>query len=121
MKQEQLTPEHFAYWLQEFMEIQNPSQLTAEQTQMVKDHLALVFDKVTPQRGSVKAKDSAPNKDLKDLGELLAKELEEHHRKRREALGYKPPKGPLPVLRCAAKRIFRTETTGVDPFNQTYC
>lgn len=40
----------FAYWLQGWMELESTSGkgLTAEQTQMVREHLAEVFTKVTP-------------------------------------------------------------------------
>ena len=40
----------FCYWLQGFMEVQNPKKLDKIQTQIIKDHLALVFDKQTPNR-----------------------------------------------------------------------
>lgn len=43
-----MTTEQFAYWMQGFFEIQNPKILTATQTQMIKDHLELVFKKETP-------------------------------------------------------------------------
>ena len=44
-----MTPENFAYWLQGFSEIcgQTPSE---EQWEIIKDHLNLVFNKVTPNR-----------------------------------------------------------------------
>jgi hypothetical protein len=45
-----MTPEQFTYWLQGFMEISNPTTLDEKQTQIIKDHLALVFDKQTPDR-----------------------------------------------------------------------
>lgn len=45
-----LTPEQFVYWLQGYMEVENPKQLTPKQTQIVKDHLEKVFTKVTPER-----------------------------------------------------------------------
>ena len=34
---------NFCYWLQGFFEIANPSEITAEQTEMIKNHLNLVF------------------------------------------------------------------------------
>lgn len=43
-----MTPENFCYWLQGFAEIQNPIEITKEQVQVIKDHLKLVFTKVTP-------------------------------------------------------------------------
>lgn len=50
-----MTPENFTYWLQGFSEIcgQTPSK---EQWEIIKDHLNLVFNKVTPNR----IVDSAP-------------------------------------------------------------
>ena len=45
-----MTTEQFVYWLQGFMEVANPSVLDEKQTQIIKDHLALVFDKQTPDR-----------------------------------------------------------------------
>ena len=45
-----MTPENFIYWLQGFLEIQNPEQITKEQIQIIKDHVGLVLHKVTPNR-----------------------------------------------------------------------
>ena len=42
-----MTAEQFTYWLQGFMETAEPKKLNEKQTQIIKDHLALVF-KVTP-------------------------------------------------------------------------
>ncbi len=42
-----MTSEQFAYWLQGFAEM-NAEPPTADQWQAIKDHLALVFNKVTP-------------------------------------------------------------------------
>ena len=44
-----MTPEQFAYWLQGFFELENPQQLNKQQLDVVKEHLALVFIKVTPK------------------------------------------------------------------------
>lgn len=40
----------FAYWLNGFLEISNAKSLDETQTQIIKDHLALVFKKLTPNR-----------------------------------------------------------------------
>jgi len=45
-----MTAEQFAYWLQGFMEMADPKELNKMQTQQIKDHLKLVFDKQTPER-----------------------------------------------------------------------
>lgn len=43
-----MEPRDFVYWLQGFMEIQKPETLNAEQVQEIKNHLGLVFNKITP-------------------------------------------------------------------------
>ncbi len=43
-----LSPERFIYWLQGFLEIEEPKDLTEKQLNIIKDHLNLVFNKVTP-------------------------------------------------------------------------
>jgi hypothetical protein len=45
-----MTAEQFTYWLQGFMEINEPETLGVRETQIIKDHLKLVFDKQTPVR-----------------------------------------------------------------------
>lgn len=45
-----MTQEQFVYWLQGYMEIANPLMLNMRETRIIKDHLALVFDKKTPER-----------------------------------------------------------------------
>ena len=45
-----MTAEQFTYWLQGFMEVADPAILGERETQMIKDHLKLVFDKQTPDR-----------------------------------------------------------------------
>lgn len=44
-----MTAEQFAYWLQGFMEMADPKELNPTQTQQIKNHLKLVFDKKTPE------------------------------------------------------------------------
>lgn len=43
-----MTAEQFTYWLQGFMEILDPAMIHEKETQIIKDHLKLVFTKVTP-------------------------------------------------------------------------
>ncbi len=42
--------EQFVYWLHGFFEISDAKTLTETQVQIIKDHLDLVFNKVTPDR-----------------------------------------------------------------------
>lgn len=45
-----MTEQQFVYWLQGFVELNPNAMLTLTQWQIVKDHLAQVFKKETPQR-----------------------------------------------------------------------
>lgn len=51
-----MTSEQFAYWLQGYSEIAGDAP-SAEQWQVIQDHLKLVFEKVTPLR---RPRDYAP-------------------------------------------------------------
>ena len=42
-----MTPENFTFWLQGFFELTDTEELSKEQVAMVKEHLQLVFTKVT--------------------------------------------------------------------------
>lgn len=42
--------QQFVYWLQGFMELQDPTELDSTQVEIIKDHLNLVLGKVTPDR-----------------------------------------------------------------------
>jgi hypothetical protein len=58
-----MTPEQFVYWLQGYAEISRSDMLTEDEWKVIKDHLQLVFDKVTPDRSGSKAeKDPDPRK-----------------------------------------------------------
>lgn len=63
--------EQFAIWLHGFLEISNAETIDKNQTQIIKDHLALLFDKKTP--------DLSKNKDA---------DVFEH---------YRPPYVPMPT------------------------
>jgi len=43
-----MTPRDFCYWLQGYMETENPETIDATKTKIIKDHLNLVFNKITP-------------------------------------------------------------------------
>ncbi len=42
-----MTPENFCYWLNGLFEISNTDSITDEQVKIIKEHLNLVFNKVT--------------------------------------------------------------------------
>ena len=44
-----MNPENFCYWLQGWLELQNPQAITALQVKEIQNHLDLVFTKVTPK------------------------------------------------------------------------
>ena len=45
-----MTPENFCYWLQGLFELSPTTYLTTDQVKIVRDHLDLIFRKVTPVR-----------------------------------------------------------------------
>lgn len=45
-----MTPESFAMWLQGYFELTDSNSLTEKQIRIIKDHLELVFKKITPNR-----------------------------------------------------------------------
>lgn len=46
-----MSPEQFCYWIQGLMECKGENDLlTLKETQAIRDHLAIVFTKVTPDR-----------------------------------------------------------------------
>ncbi len=44
-----MTPQDFVYWLQGYIELQDPKTINEQQVQIIKDHIALVLKKETPQ------------------------------------------------------------------------
>lgn len=82
--------EQFAIWLHGFLEISNAEEINKEQTQIIKDHLALLFEKKTPDR-SKKIQD--------DSFEHLKKLVEEAEKKRPKDIGFPkyPPYAPMPT------------------------
>jgi hypothetical protein len=46
--------EQFAIWLHGFLEISNAEEINKDQTQIIKDHLALLFEKKTTDRSKKK-------------------------------------------------------------------
>lgn len=52
-----MTPQDFVYWLQGYLEIQDPKTINEQQIQIIKDHIALVLKKETPNRGLKPAQD----------------------------------------------------------------
>jgi len=60
-----MTSRDFAYWLQGFFEITNPSTINTDQTDMIKRHLNMVFKhEIDPSMG-----DAKHNKELTDIHE----------------------------------------------------
>jgi len=45
-----MTATQFCHWFHGFLALENPEFISATQTQIIKDHLTLVFNKVTPDR-----------------------------------------------------------------------
>lgn len=48
-----MTERDFIYWLKGFLEISDPKRITEEQLKVIKDHLDLLFNKITPERRGI--------------------------------------------------------------------
>lgn len=74
-----MTPEQFCYWLQGFIELagNDLEQINAARIQVIRDHLDLVFNKVTPDRRQTLNEeiDKAKGKKKRTLEETI-KEIE---------------------------------------------
>lgn len=102
--------EQFAIWLHGFLEISNVEEINKEQTQIIKDHLALLFDKKTPDRS--KKKD-----DTVDRLKKLAEEWEKRQPKDKEYPKY-PPCAPVPIPTYPGfepYKIICSDSTGSPP------
>ena len=95
--------EQFAIWLHGFLEISNADEINKEQTQIIKDHLALFFEKKTPIRKEKKEDDSL---------EHFKKLAEEWEKRRPKDIDYPkyPPYAPMPM----------PTYPGGDPYKITY-
>jgi hypothetical protein len=47
-----MLPSEFVFWLWGYFEISDSNNLSPQQVQIIRDHLALVFEKVTPDRNT---------------------------------------------------------------------
>lgn len=57
----------FTYWLQGFFEISDAKKLDEKQVQIIKDHLNLVFNKVTPNRNEATKKEWSQGSTLEGI------------------------------------------------------
>jgi len=55
-----MTPQDFVYWLQGYIELQDPKTINEQQVQIIKDHIALVLKKETPKIVPMKPWTSTP-------------------------------------------------------------
>jgi len=103
--------EQFAIWLHGFLEISNAETINEQQTQIIKDHLALLFEKKTPDRSKKKEDNS-----LEHL-KKLAEEIEKRRPKDIEYPKYPPypPYAPMPIYPELPPKIICSDSTGSPP------
>jgi len=75
-----MTPEQFAYWFQGFAEL-NSQPPTPEQWQSMREHVATVFKKVTPQVAQPAPMKPVPS----ELQKVFDEKIREHERKVEQA------------------------------------
>jgi hypothetical protein len=62
--------EQFTYWLQGYFELTEDKDLSEKQVEIIKDHLALVFDKQTPDRSETPVTDLSSGKVVESIPHL---------------------------------------------------
>lgn len=62
-----MNPEAFTYWLKGYFEISDSNNLSSNQVQIIRDHLDLVFAKVTPERKNMDSVFSPLNNTFKGI------------------------------------------------------
>ena len=80
-----MTPENFAYWLQGFIELTQGQTPNPAQWKSIKEHLDLVFTKMTPPVGETTVKINVDAKDAQKAVEDLKKKYDELMEKAKEA------------------------------------
>lgn len=80
-----MTTEAFTTWLQGYFELSDAKTLDERQVTIIKDHLALVFDKVTPDRN--KKEETSPSQEITSF-------------KKKRLGGYHPGSSGSGVLLC---------------------
>lgn len=53
-----MSPEQYTYWLKGYFEISDSNNLSPRKVQIIRDHLDLVFNKVTPDRSGYELLDT---------------------------------------------------------------
>ncbi len=77
-----MTPEQFCFWLHGFFELTGKDELSAAQSKMVREHLDLVFHKVTPPLSDDDVPEITPEiaKQLAEEGKRLSEEFNKRTR-----------------------------------------
>lgn len=84
--------EQFAIWLHGFLEISNAETINKQQTQIIKDHLALLFEKKTPDR------QKKEETDIERIQKHIKRLQEEMEKNRIDNDDYSsPPYEPIPM------------------------
>ncbi|MDN7490578.1 hypothetical protein QZM35_22975 [Burkholderia sp. AU45274] len=95
-----MTPENFAYWLNGFIELTQGQTPNPAQWKAIKEHLDLVFKKVTPVISEFEVKINIDADDAEKRIDELRKAYDEMTKKAREASPFDPNKWPHLVPYC---------------------
>lgn len=87
-----MSPENFAYWLQGFVELTQGQTPCPAQWKAIKEHLDLVFKKVTPPIGAAKVKVEIDTKEAQKSIDDLKKAYDDLTRRAKEASPFDPAK-----------------------------
>lgn len=97
-----MTPEQFCYWLQGFIEIASDDlkNIDEKRIQIIKDHLDLVFHKVTPDRRQVLTEEIEKAKAVKKKRTAALDEVVDEIQRQRRSDVYCDPFDPHTTRIC---------------------
>jgi hypothetical protein len=71
-----MSPQDFCYWLQGFLEMTDTNKMSEKQVLMIREHLKLVFNKVTP---------TSPDFDVAKFQKTIDEKIKEFEKRDEEA------------------------------------
>lgn len=72
-----MTPEQFAYWMHGFVELNGGAMPSDAQWKSIQQHLATVFQKVTPHVETEKATESDAQKSMREYMERMQRQVQQ--------------------------------------------
>jgi hypothetical protein len=130
-----MTEKEFIVWLHGFLEISEAKALNEKQVAIIKDHLSLFFQKVTPDRSEPPSTEELRSDYWKKMCEEISKELDKERGQNSKNYPWNFPQYPIqpynPIIEpppakdnkitCTNDPVYLDQTFCKHPPNKTYC